>query len=685
MRKNNKGFAISTVIYGLSIMGILIVAIMMATMSNNRANTRNLAKSIEDELNRVSKTEVSFAYMIENDDDEANIPEAQPFTVPEGQSGFYRIELWGTQGGGSFDASGNHIGGGKGAYTSGIIYLTEGQVIYFYVGRHQASGSGRATEVRLTSGRYQEESSYVTTIMAAAGGGNDTTAAGGTLYGYNQTMMPLGGSVNVFGSSRDYKLKSAASDSITNGTLIGFPKAYAKSGIVATNVKDSNGAYARAVSPMGTNQGGDGYYPSDTSTTGGASYISGYAGVNSFKTDGTRQTRKADKGSYINQQYVIDPATGVGSYTTGSPVYFVDGRMYPGVNEGDGKAKIERLSTGNNYNKLKRNPVLKNQVRYVRDCISAASASNVVGVKIAVMSAGKDFGAYKSYSAASNWENHGKTVSRVCAEVDLGSLTNVDEIAVWHIASGTVPAADNAVIPPVNLYGGVNKPDIQNHTIEAGATQSSYQVVKGYISGSDISETETVDGIRVSAYQAASADLDSTIITGDYYIMPVNAYGQVITAPKTNATITDPLNIEPLMGYKRQKWSISLITNKDISPNGSGKEYKITEEARFKAMTINNEENIEYNLIRADRSFNNYRRDTAQIWKIIPAGDGTYFIRTSAPTPLHAESGSYTDTGNIICQTNNAEANYKGQFFIGRNQASTERFRLISVDYLSGS
>ena len=65
MKKNNKGFAISTVIYGLSIMGILLVAIMMATMSSNRTHTSQLAKSIEEELNRISRTEISFGYKIE--------------------------------------------------------------------------------------------------------------------------------------------------------------------------------------------------------------------------------------------------------------------------------------------------------------------------------------------------------------------------------------------------------------------------------------------------------------------------------------------------------------------------------------------------------------------------------------------------------------------------------------------
>ena len=56
MKLNNKGFAISTVIYGLSIMGILLIAIVMATMAATRSNSRQWAKSIEDELNRFSKT-----------------------------------------------------------------------------------------------------------------------------------------------------------------------------------------------------------------------------------------------------------------------------------------------------------------------------------------------------------------------------------------------------------------------------------------------------------------------------------------------------------------------------------------------------------------------------------------------------------------------------------------------------
>ena len=158
--ENNKGFAITTVIYGLAILGILTVAIMMATMSTNRTNSKELSKSIEEELNLIKGSERSFEYD-NGGNDNTNIPQSQEYIVPEGQSGFYKIELWGTQGGGPT--------GGLGAYTSGIIKLNEGERLYFYVGRHVALKGGRATEVRVVSGEYSDPNSYLTRIMVAAG------------------------------------------------------------------------------------------------------------------------------------------------------------------------------------------------------------------------------------------------------------------------------------------------------------------------------------------------------------------------------------------------------------------------------------------------------------------------------------------------------------------------------------
>ena len=108
---NNKGFAISTVIYGLSIMSIMIMVIIINTMASTRANTKELSKSIEKELNDFSRTEINFKAS-------AN---SQKYTIPDEQDGWYRIELWGA----------GYPNGGYGAYTSGIIELKAGDTIIF--------------------------------------------------------------------------------------------------------------------------------------------------------------------------------------------------------------------------------------------------------------------------------------------------------------------------------------------------------------------------------------------------------------------------------------------------------------------------------------------------------------------------------------------------------------------------
>ena len=86
---NNKGFAISTLIYGLSIMGMMLIAILMGIMSVNRSNNRAMSNETEDELTKFSQTDTVFSA--------SNA--SQTFKVPVGESGWYRIELWGASGG----------------------------------------------------------------------------------------------------------------------------------------------------------------------------------------------------------------------------------------------------------------------------------------------------------------------------------------------------------------------------------------------------------------------------------------------------------------------------------------------------------------------------------------------------------------------------------------------------------
>lgn len=616
---NNKGFAITTVIYGLAILGILLMALLMSTMSQSRSNNNDITRSIEDELNRFSQTETFFMGYLGED----NLPIPQEYIVPEGQSGWYRIELWGTQGG---------TAGGLGAYTSGIIKLTEGDTLYFYVGKQRENEGGTETDVRIIKGGYNETSSYQTRIMVAAGGGEKTEANGGTLYGYCPTMNSNGGEVDAESEVKTYGILSTEELQYSNGTLVGFPATYEKCSVGQTTVG----------SPVSVSKGGDGYYASDDDKVGGVSFISGYPG-----------SKAIIKGMVTNQPtYDYIPLT----YNEETDEYeyetidetirytFYDGLMLPGVQAGDGKAKIERLvvTTDETTSLPRRNSKLNN-VRYIKDCVEGGADTVFSATAEVSYNENPDVAFSKSITAAGN-----------CKTVDLEEVYQLDEIAVWH----------------------EDGKDYQNHTIEVSANNTNWITLKGVATDTVYSETETVTGTHISAYQYDSTQ--EIPKAGNYYLLPVLSENKVVSANESAETDSGPIKIDYMNGLKRQIWAIELITDTNINPDLANKEYKITELARNKAISIYEDENIPNNRISANAIFNTYTRNTPQIWKIIPAGNGTYYIRS-----IEDYYNPAMPSGNIFPQTNQGLSENYNTLLIGKDNLNTQRFRLISVDYSS--
>jgi hypothetical protein len=108
---NNKGFAVSTILYGLSIMGFLIVLVLIGLMASNRSNTKDFVMQVEDELNRFSskQTEINF-------NNNTNYPH-EYFTLDGTNDYWYKIELWnGT------------------TYRSATFKISPNTLIYFYIG-----------------------------------------------------------------------------------------------------------------------------------------------------------------------------------------------------------------------------------------------------------------------------------------------------------------------------------------------------------------------------------------------------------------------------------------------------------------------------------------------------------------------------------------------------------------------
>ena len=650
MRKlNNKGFAISTLIYGLAIMGIMIVAILMATMAQTRSNTRTLVKTIEEDLNRYSRTETTFKPITET-------MTSQEYIVPT--SGWYKIELWGAQGGGN---------GGRGAYTGGVIELVEGDTLYFYVGKHRSSDGGYTSEVRVVNGDYESITSYETRIMVAAGGGSETTALGGTLRGYNSNMNSFGGFIDT-SINGDFSLLSAqASGNNTNGTLIGANKNY----VVSTSTNPQEGVIVP--SPVGSHGGGDGYFPSNDGSTGGSSFIAGYAGNYGISKGYTTLNSMLE---YYEHFYEEIEAVATHRYAdeNSGEYYFVDGVMLPGVNEGDGYAKIERVrgKTDSSIILPRTNDKLTS-IRYIRDCVIDYTASDksklwnkaIVTVK----------GTTTSIGPTSYDEDDSKPGAIIsCATFDLGRAMDIDELAIIHKNPGTDYLANYTKVrtEPTDPWIYIKKAtiaELNNYNID---TEEFNEIVH------QKSETETITGYRYSAYQN-----DQTTylpLSGTYIIMPVLSENKVLTASENSENSADPITLDYYKGEKRQKWAVEVIRDKKINSNydatnGATYEYKIVELARYKALAISQDENLVHNTVSAMDKFNDKRRNEPQIWKITPVGDGTYTISTV----VSSVSGN---TGNLVAQTNPNNDNYN-TIVIGKNNKATTRFKFIKVDYSS--
>lgn len=403
-------------------------------------------------------------------------------------TGWYKIELWGASGGRgriSNVATINLNSGGKGSYTNGEIYLTEGEVLYLYLGGvggdndgtasytyglggyngggnggyenqsetypENGAGGGGATDVRLVSGTWNDNLSLASRIMVAAGGGG-------------------GGSTNGAEGSDGATLIGLAKSSLTAaGTQIsGYAFGIGRNGYISSS---NYGAYGG---------GGGGYYGgtwtsnNTTSTSAqpgasGSSFISGYAGVNAI-TSITSTSATANTIHYSGK-------------------YFVNGRMDSEVNSGNGKAKITFITDDD----LERTNNVLNNVRYIKNCINGSSANTSDHwVELQAIKNGINLALNKTVTGTVS-QNSSYPYSRIvdgdittsnyalpssyglqCITVDLGETYNLDEIALWH-------------------YYNDSRTYYSNTTYVSN--DGTYWVV-----AMNSAEAETANGQRVSAY-----------------------------------------------------------------------------------------------------------------------------------------------------------------------------------------
>ena len=380
----------------------------------------------------------------------------QEYTVEA--NGYYLIETYGASGG----AMGSYTGG-MGGYSSGYIYLTKGEKLYIYVGgagNSTAGGynggvtnsnpglfgvtGGGATDVRYFGSTTPTENDLIWNsnlglnsriMVAGAGGGANVRGegygegnggVGGTLIGGKGTSTNNG---NAYG----YGIGTGGTQN--NGGQLYWvekgsgerPTGYYNNGYFGTSYVDQSGAGAGYYGGGSAGHGGAG---------GGSSFISGYAGSNAITSSSDTANPRTHSNNTIHY----------------SGKYFIKGTMQAGVNSGNGKAVISYY--GRTFEKT--NDILDN-VRYIKDCINGNSV-NVSNhwVELQAIKDGKNIAKEKTVTGTFeplisdsnqlplnslvdgiinevNYINNAQNLN--CVIVDLGSVNNLDEIAVWHYFS----------------------------------------------------------------------------------------------------------------------------------------------------------------------------------------------------------------------------------------------------------
>lgn len=628
----NKGFAISTVLYSLLIMVFLIVVLIMGIMSTNRKNSHDLVDIVEEELNRFSVSTTNFEFN-DTGDSNSNVKEYQ---IPE--SGWYKIELWGASGGDATSETGELVAGGKGAYTSGITYFEQGEMLYFYIGGTTSTseggangggtggsdtgkGGGGATDVRTVSGAWDLKESLQTRMMIAAGGGGADGLGAGSPGGDGGEVYGDSGSVNKTPSGFTYiNAKYGGQEGPVRWNL-SLP-IYDTSLLVGSD--GCNGAYYKnslgqeqdtenIISCGVTGIGGSTKYKSGGG--GGAGYMGGGAGTIKDDVAGSGAGGSSFIAGYTNMLYkqeflFLDTET----YYNDDGRYFIDSQMTAGVNEGNGNARIELISKNDKDNKPIKNNNLKN-VRYIKDC-SYGTTADQTKVTWSEISARDEAGKKVGFKTIKNIDITGKTsltgeakyaidgnletsvtakkndTSETCITVELSNTTNLNEISVVHD------------------WLNSDKP-LKKHTLSVSSNKLSWiTLIDGTSTDTEMSIPEKTAGTRYTNYSldAKSAEIPK----GVYYIYSaLSPYNKALTVKENG------IAIESRKATSVQEWAISKVSDDGY--------YKIVETETNGALQVKDslgQSGTDVNIASGYDDAYNWTQ-----WKIIPLNDGTYRIQ----------------------------------------------------------
>ena len=259
----------------------------------------------------------------------------QVFTATE--DGYYKLQVWGAQGGWNIGSNGGAEKAGKGGYGQGLIYLTQGEKLYIYIGGQGATcDSSSCTGVGGWNGGGQG--------MYGGGGATDIRVEGNTLY--HRILVAGGG-----GSSCENSLWCSGCVGGAGGGTLGrgcnWCSSQGTSGGAQTPGSNPNAGFgygenARTQYGGGINgSGGGGWYGGDAGS--GDNSMTGMAhscgsGGSGFAYDGTNPVLPE---GYAVTNHTLLKAKLIAGDSKFMPTH--GGAVYMEGNEGNGYAVITFL------------------------------------------------------------------------------------------------------------------------------------------------------------------------------------------------------------------------------------------------------------------------------------------------------------------------------------------------------
>ena len=291
--------------------------------------------------------------------------------------GYYKLEVWGAQGGNYSDS----YYGGFGGYSTGTIYLNDSDTIFITVGRagqmiakdvmtggyngggnaHSSSynvgSGGGATHIAKVSGELKNLSSYKgtlvdnsyyvsDTIILVAGGGGGSYYEGGSYNGYGGSGGGyIGGDSSGTVSSRTYKVKANGGTQTGGGSYgMYYNSSYPGLGNNSNGSFGLGGSYQNTGSDRNIPGGGAGFFGGGATVQGSAAGGSGYIG-NSSLTDKAMYCYRCSESSNTNTKTISTTGSSDERDTINCPNGYSSSPISKCAKAGNGHARITYLGS----------------------------------------------------------------------------------------------------------------------------------------------------------------------------------------------------------------------------------------------------------------------------------------------------------------------------------------------------